>query len=74
MNLRSPFVLLALCACSASQTPPPARLLCYAVADRAAQARVDAECRIGDAGVDFAECPAREEIMSELQAAQEACK
>jgi hypothetical protein len=61
-------------ACGASQLPPPARALCYAAADFAAQARVDAECSIGDAGVPFAECPAAESIVAELKAAQESCK
>jgi hypothetical protein len=52
----------------------PSRGLCYAAADQAAQARVDQECAVGDAGVPFAECPAHDEIMAQLQAAQEACE
>ena len=60
-------------ACGAAQVPP-GRALCYAAADMRAQARVDAECRIGDAGVSFSECPAHDEIMSQLQREQEACK
>ena len=67
--------LLAHCGCAAANlVPPPARALCYAAADLRAQARVDAECRIGDAGVAFAECPAHDEIMDELASAQRACK
>jgi hypothetical protein len=67
-------LLLALClvACSAA-LPPASRALCYAAADLHAQSRVDSECRIGDAGVDFAECPSQQEILDELQKAQESC-
>lgn len=54
--------------------PGPRRALCYAQADGAAQSRVDAECRIGDAGVDFAECPAHDEILDQLQRDQESCE
>lgn len=64
--------LLAL-GCSAALLPP-ARALCYANADQAAQSRVDRECRVGDAGVAFAECPAHDEIMAQLKKDQEACK
>jgi hypothetical protein len=35
---------------------------------------VDAECSVGDAGVAFAECPAHDEIMTELALAQRGCK
>ncbi len=63
-----------LCACSAAIAPPPSRALCYAMADLHAQARVDRECRIGDAGVDIASCPAHDEILAQLQKDQEACK
>jgi hypothetical protein len=68
-------LLLALCfvACSAA-LPPASRALCYAAADLYAQARVDRECRIGDAGVDISECPSRDEILEEFQKSQEACK
>lgn len=62
---------LALVGCSSSLPPlPPARALCYAVADQRAQARVDAEC----SGVKFAECLEHDDIMAELQRSQEACK
>ncbi len=71
----SALVALALCsACSAAPIPPAGRALCYVVADRNAQARVDAECRIGDAGVDISECPARDDILAELKADLGACK
>ncbi len=61
--------------CSAAlPAPPPGRALCYAAADQAAQARVDAECAIGDAGVPFSECPARDEILAGLKSAQEKCQ
>ena len=73
-RLAALFGLALVPACSAAQLPPPARALCYAAADYAAQARVDAECSIGDAGVPFAECPAAESIVAELKASQEACK
>jgi len=73
-RLAALFGLVLVPACSAA-LPPPSRALCYAVADARAQERVDAECRVGDAGaVLFAECPAHDEIMAELQRAQEACK
>lgn len=49
----------------------PDRALCYAAADRAAQARVDHECP-ADAGA-FGECPAHDSIMAQLKADQEAC-
>ena len=56
--------------CSATQDKPTAaRLLCYAAADQAAQARVDAEC--GD--VVFDQCPEFESILDELREAQEEC-
>lgn len=70
--MRVLLVSLALVACSAA-LPPASRALCYAAADLHAQSRVDAECRIGDAGVDLAECPAQDEILAELQKAQESC-
>lgn len=70
--MRVMLVSLALVACSAA-IPPASHALCYAVADLNAQVRVDSECRIGDAGVDISECPSRDEILEELQAAQEAC-
>lgn len=65
-----------LVACGAALVPPPSRALCYAMADLRAQARVDRECAgAPDAGgVDLSACPARDDIMSELQRAQEACK
>ena len=71
-------VYLALCAlagaaCSAA-LPPPSRTLCYAAADLRAQERVDRECRIGDAGVSFAECPAHDDIMAQLKRDQEGCR
>lgn len=66
-------VVLALCGCGAA-LPPPSRALCYAAADQRAQARVDHECRIGDAGVAFAECPAHDDIMAQLAADQQECK
>lgn len=57
--------------CGAAQDPPTlARLTCYAAADRAAQARVDAEC----AGVErFADCAAAADILDQLQREQEDC-
>ena len=61
------------CSAALPAVPGPDRALCYAEADRAAQKRVDKECRLGDAGVPFAECPAHDEIMAQLQADQEAC-
>lgn len=66
-------VLVAL-GCSAAQLPPAPRVICYAAADVRAQKRVDAECRIGDAGVPFAECPAHDDIMAQLKRDQEECK
>jgi hypothetical protein len=72
--MRRAVILAALCGCSAAQLPPPARALCYAAADQRAQVRVNAECSIADAGVAFAECPAHDEIMTQLQLEQEACK
>lgn len=70
---RAALLFSGLFGCSAA-LPPPARALCYAAADLRAQSRVDHECRLGDAGVAFAECPAHDEIMDELKAAQESCK
>lgn len=68
------FLSLVLGACSAAQLPPPPRVLCYAAADVRAQKRVDTECRIGDAGVSFAECPAHDDIMAQLKRDQEECQ
>jgi hypothetical protein len=56
-----------LVACSAA-LPPPGRAACYALADQRAQARVDAECP-----GEFAECPAAQDIIEQLQREQEAC-
>jgi hypothetical protein len=58
--------LLAL-ACGVAAVPP-ARAVCYAAADRRAQARVDAECKDG-----FAACPARDDILAQLAADQAGC-
>lgn len=69
--MRVAVLLVLVCGCSSALPPLPAdRALCYAVADRRAQARVDAEC---GGGVSFAECPAHDDIMAELQRSQEAC-
>lgn len=68
------FAALAVLGCSAAQLPPPPRALCYAAADVRAQKRVDTECRIGDAGVPFAECPAHDDIMAQLKRDQEECQ
>jgi hypothetical protein len=73
-RLAALFGLSLIPACSAAlPAPPPSRALCYAAADQRAQARVDAECAIGDAGVPFSECPARDEILASLKADQEGC-
>jgi hypothetical protein len=61
------------CASLAPAVPSVDQTICYAAADRAAQKRVDSECRIGDAVVPFAECPAHDSIMAQLKADQEAC-
>ncbi len=61
------------CASLAPSIPGPARALCYANADQAAQARVDVECRVGGLVVPFPECPAHDSIMAQLKADQEAC-
>jgi hypothetical protein len=72
--MRAVLAFVVLSGCSAA-LPPPSRVVCYAVADVRAQARVDAECGgAGDAGVPFAQCPAHDSIIAELKAAQEACK
>lgn len=71
--MRVALVALFLVACSAA-IPPASRAVCYAAADLQAQVRVDRECRIGDAGVDLSECPARDEILDALQKAQESCQ
>ena len=71
---RIAFLLAGLPGCALfKDAVPPSRAACYFVADQHAQARVDHECRIGDAGVSFAECPAHDEIMAELAAAQKNC-
>jgi hypothetical protein len=63
------------CSAASRYAPPPGRALCYAAADQAAQARVDAECGpVPDAGVSSDECPALHDIVAELQRNQEACK
>lgn len=65
---------LPVAGCSAAlPLPPVTRALCYANADQAAQAAVDRECRIGDAGVQFAECPAHDAIMAKLASDQKDC-
>ncbi len=76
MNRALAALCAALMACSAalSAVPPPSRAVCYALADQRAQARVDAKCRVGDAGVPFQECPAATDILEQLQREQEACK
>lgn len=61
------------CAALKPALPSADRALCYADADRAAQARVDRECRAGELVVPFPECPAHDSIMAQLQADQEAC-
>lgn len=56
------------CSKPPAQVPSPSRALCYANAQQHAQARVNAECT-QDAGP----CPARDAILAEFKAAQEAC-
>lgn len=69
------FVAACGVACGAAvPVPPPGRALCYAVADQRAQARVDAECRIGAASVPFSQCPAHDEILAALRAELKECK
>lgn len=73
--MRATLVLVALCAaCSAAVAPPPSRALCYALADLRAQARVDRECRAGDAGTDISTCATHDDILAQLQREQEACQ
>jgi hypothetical protein len=62
------------CGAAAPYAPAPQTALCYAVADRNAQARVDTECRVSATEVDISTCASRDSIMAELKAAQEACK
>ena len=70
------FALSAALACSGAQRVPltPARALCYANADQAAQERADRECVAPDGTpVPFAECPFADDILFQLQQEQEAC-
>lgn len=71
--MRVTVLAILLCGCGAA-LPPPSRALCYANADQKAQRAVDKECRIGDAGVKFSECPSHDEIMAQLRRDQEACQ
>jgi hypothetical protein len=68
------FVVLFGCYGCGAATIPPVRAVCYAAADIRAQERVDTECKLGDTFVPFAECPAHDDIMAELQRNQEACQ
>jgi hypothetical protein len=61
------------CGAAAPYAPTPQTVICYAVADSNAQARVNAECKVSDTEVDISTCASRESIMAELKAAQEAC-
>ena len=58
-------------ACGPSLDQIRVRELCYTRAEAAAQARVDRECYA--AGQPFAACPARPDILAQLQREQEAC-
>jgi len=74
LGLASLAVAATFGACSTSTAD---RKACYAKAEAAAAARADAECPVGDGGVNpsaWEDCRAREAIMIELAAAMKGCK
>ena len=74
MRTTTALLIVAALGCGGSfPSVPPSRALCYAAADLRAQERFDRECRIGDAGVPFSECPAAPAIDAQLRQEQEAC-